>query len=239
MAHTADLDRMIADLDLPVGLRVRTVRSARRLVLSLGPSADTARLTVPSGISLGAVEGFLEQRRGWLEERLAEAPKPVPFEPGAVIPILGRDRYLRHDPNHRGALAIGPDEIIVGGDIRYMRRRVRDGLVTHARRTLSERVTPYARQVGREIRRVSVRDTRSRWGSCSTEGNLSFSWRLIFAPAEVLDYVGAHEVAHLVHHDHSRRFWALVEELMPDYREPQHWLKVHGRGLHRYGAQPE
>lgn len=238
MAMNANLEQVVADLELPVDVKVKTNRTARRLVLSMGPCADQARLTVPPGISFRAVTNFLDARRGWLEERLAEAPVPVPFDPGARIPIEGHERVLRHSPDHRGTLSITVDEITVGGDVRHVRRRVRDGLVALSRKTLSARVTPFAEKVHKDVSRVSVRDTRSRWGSCSANGRLSFSWRLIFAPPEVLDYVAAHEVAHLVHRDHSDRFWHLVGELMPTYREPQRWLVTHGRGLHRFGATP-
>ena len=236
MILQADLDQVVDDLGLPIGVKVKTNRSARRLVLSIGPCAEYARLTLPYGVSPHTVASFLDERRGWLAERLAEAPPPVPFDRGSIIPIEGRDRVLRHDANHRGAIAIEDDEITVGGDPRHMRRRVRDGLINFSRSTLSKRVAPFAEKVGRDISRVSVRDTRSRWGSCSSNGRLSFSWRLIFAPPDVLDYVSAHEVAHLVHRDHSDRFWRLVQDLMPTYREPQRWLTRHGRELHRFGA---
>ena len=232
---TARLERAVEALGLPVPVDVRPHGQARRIVLRLGPNGE-ARLSVPPGASADSVCRFLESRRGWLAERCAAVPVPVPFEPGALVPIEGVERRLRHDGRHRGRLAVRENEAVAGGDVRHFRRRVRDGLIALGTERLGEHVVRLSDRLGRRAARVSVRDTTSRWGSCSSSGTLSFSWRLILAPPEVLSYVVAHEAAHLVHLNHGKEFWALVERLMPDYRTPQTWLKEHGRGLHRYGA---
>lgn len=237
MPDVSQINRAIGELGLPVPIAVQYNRLARRIVLRVGPNGE-AGLTVPPGVPVATVRRFLDRRRDWLEERCAAAPEPVPFEPGALVPIEGRERQLRHDARHRGRIAIGQDAVTVGGDARHMSRRVRDGLVALSRERLTEQVMPLARDLDRRVAGISVRDTRSRWGSCAANGRLSFSWRLILAPPEVLAYVGVHEVAHLRHHHHGPEFWDLVEDLMPDYRQPKDWLKHHGRGLHRYGAGP-
>jgi predicted metal-dependent hydrolase len=113
---------------------------------------------------------------------------------------------------------------------------VLDFLRREARRDLEAAVTRHAAAVGRKVQGLALRDTRSRWGSCSGRGTLSFSWRLIMAPSHVLDYLAAHECAHLVHMDHSAAFWSVVERLMPDMARAEAWLKAHGPSLHRYGA---
>jgi len=137
--------------------------------------------------------------------------------------------------------AAAPSVAIVGGEIRvrgepvHLARRVRDFLVAKARNELALRARPLAARIGRDVTQITVRDTRSRWGSCSGRGNLSFSWRLIFAPERVIDYVVAHEVAHLAEMNHGPRFWRLVESLSPDSAVSRAWLKRHRSRLFSYG----
>ncbi|MGE9965035.1 M48 family metallopeptidase [Fusicatenibacter saccharivorans] len=103
-----------------------------------------------------------------------------------------------------------------------------------AREIFEQKVSYYAQMMGVSYGRIAIRDQKTRWGSCSGEGNLNFNWRLIFAPAGVLDYVVVHELAHRKEMNHSPRFWRVVEDTMPEYRKYQKWLKENGRGLHRY-----
>lgn len=132
-------------------------------------------------------------------------------------------------------MAVADGEIRVRGDPAHAARRVRDHLVAIARRELTDRARRLAPQIGREVAQVNVRDTKSRWGSCSGQGNLSFSWRLILTPEAVLDYVVAHEVAHLAEMNYSPRFWRLVESLSPNSAVPRAWLKRHRSRLFSYG----
>jgi len=124
----------------------------------------------------------------------------------------------------------------VAGDVTHAPRRLGDWLVDQARRDLDARVSWHSRRLGVKASRISVRDQTSRWGSCSTTGALSFSWRLILAPRHILDYVAAHEVAHLAEMNHGPKFWALVRRTMPDMDEARRWLQIYGMDLHRYGA---
>jgi len=132
-------------------------------------------------------------------------------------------------------VAIVDGEIRVRGDPMHLARRVRDYLVAQARSELASRARRLAARIGRNVARVTVRDTKSRWGSCSGRGNLSFSWRLILVPEPVIDYVVAHEVAHLAEMNHGPRFWRLVESLSPDSAAPRAWLKRHRNRLLSYG----
>jgi predicted metal-dependent hydrolase len=127
--------------------------------------------------------------------------------------------------------------ICVAGEAPHVARRIGDFLKREARRDLEAASRRYAQRLGVSVKRVSVRDQVSRWGSCSTTGVLSYSWRLILAPPFVLDYLAAHEVAHLIEMNHSQRFWRLVERLCPAMQRAKTWLDVHGTDLHRYGEQ--
>jgi predicted metal-dependent hydrolase len=151
--------------------------------------------------------------------------------------LFGTPHVVRHRPDARGTVWLEGAEIHVAGRPEHLARRLRDWLTVEVRRRLLPLVHAKAQRVERAVKRITVRDTRSRWGSCGPDGGLSFSWRLVFAPAEVLDYLVAHEVAHLVHMNHGPRFWALARTLSDGPIEaPQAWLKVHGETLLQYGA---
>ncbi len=135
----------------------------------------------------------------------------------------------------RAPAVIGLPELHVSGRMEHAARRLRDWLFEEARRDLDARVVVHARKLGVAPKRIVVRDQATRWGSCSTTGVLSFSWRLILAPAHILDYVAAHEVAHLAEMNHGPGFWALVERTMPTMKEAKTWLQLYGLDLHQYG----
>ncbi len=233
---------------------VRESARARRLTLKIDPALGGPLLVCPDYVAHADVEDFVRRNLGWLESRLAKMPDQIPFEDGARIPVLGREHVISHRPKSRGPVrrvdlnaiteGVGltpfdtdanPPLLVVTGQEAHVTRRVRDWLKAEARRELAARARTYATAVGRKAGRISIRDTRSRWGSCSSNGDISFSWRLILAPERVLDYVAAHEAAHLVEMNHSRRFWRLVEEIFGPSEEERAWLKRHGASLHRYG----
>jgi predicted metal-dependent hydrolase len=191
---------------------------------------------VPHGVPVSAGLRFLATKRGWVAARLEALPLPVPFAEGAIVPVLGVPHQIRRELDVAAPpVAIGDGEIRVRGDPTHLARRVRDHLVAMARGELAGRARQLAVRIGRNVAQVNVRDTRGRWGSCSGRGNLSFSWRLIFAPEPVIDYVVAHEVAHLAEMNHGPRFWRLVESLTPDSAMPRAWLKRHRNQLFSYG----
>jgi predicted metal-dependent hydrolase len=232
--------RALAVEGVPVPVELRLSARARRISLRLDPGGHKVRLTAPAGLSDSEILRFVGRHAGWMQQRLAERPPRTVLADGAMVPILGVPHRVRHDPAHRGGTRIvdggqGP-EIHVGGQAEFTARRVGDFLRVLARSWLAERAREKAQGAGLKVAAVTVRDTRSRWGSCSSTGRLSFSWRLILAPKEVADYVVAHEVAHLQHMDHSARFWALCAGLSRhDAKAARAWLKANGAALHRYG----
>lgn len=224
----------LPDIGVPVAIRVSP--RARRMALRIDPAGRRVELVLPRGVPERTGLRFLAAKRGWIEARLAALPQSVPFVEGATVPLLGVPHRIRRELDPAAPpVKIADGEIRVRGDPAHAARRVRDHLVAAARAELAPRARRLAARLGRDVERVSVRDTKSRWGSCSGGGNLSFSWRLILAPEAVLDYVVAHEVAHLAEMNHGPRFWRLVERLMPGSAAPRAWLKRHRSRLLAYG----
>ena len=194
-------------------------------------------LTAPLRMSRATAVGFAEAQAGWIAARLKRLPERRPFVDGADLPLFGTPHRIRHRADMRGTVWRDGSEIHVAGRPEHLPRRLRDWLVAEMRRRLLPLVHAKARTVERPVKRITVRDSRSRWGSCGPDATMSFSWRLVFAPPEVLDYLVAHEVAHLVHLNHGPRFWALARMLCESPIEvPQAWLKKNGEVLLQYGA---
>ena len=220
-----------------VPVRVRVSRRARRLALKIDAVGDAVELVLPPRTSVPRALNFLKINRGWLESRLAALPPRLAFEDGAKVPVLGVLHRIRHvaRSSGRGPVWIEGREIRVTGEDRHIARRVRDFLKEKAREELGRRARRLALQVDRKVARITVRDTTTRWGSCSANGNLAFSWRLIMAPEAVLHYVVAHEVAHLVEMNHGPRFWKLVDRLVPNVERQRDWLNRNRAWLLRIG----
>ena len=186
-------------------------------------------LTIPARASLTAAQGFLDRQAGWIAARRARIPARISFTPGETVPLRGEPHLVAHDPRARSrtvcdrTLGATPT-ITVGGSLDAAAGRVRRFLAKEAASDLRMAVQRYAGRLGVEVARITLRDTRSRWGSCSSRGTLSFSWRLILAPPVVLDYLAAHEVAHLVELNHSARFWTTLRGICPGTDEATSWL---------------
>lgn len=219
----------------PIEVLLRQSARARRLSLRISGADGRVSLTVPRGITQSDATQFASEKESWLREHLEKVPDLVAVGEGTVMPVEGIDRQIVRTDVKR--VELRPGELLVPERSRSFRGALLGYLKTRARDRLAESSERYAAQVGRDVKRLTIRDTRSRWGSCTSDGNLMYSWRLILAPSLVLDYVAAHEVAHLVELNHSRAFWGLVEDLMPGYRQPRHWLKAHGSSLHRFQFQ--
>ncbi len=219
---------------------LKRLASSRRFTLRVRAASRDVLLTMPARGSLKAAREFAERHAGWIGVRLARLPKPIAFVHGAVTPLRGRDHRIEHRPGARGVVwvEISADSplICVTGEAPHVARRVSEFLRREARRDLEAAVARHATLLEVKPRRIVLRDQASRWGSCSSTGALNFSWRLIFAPPFVLDYLAAHEVSHIVHMNHSPMFWKLTRRLFPDTDRAEAWLKTHGAGLHRFGV---
>ncbi len=229
-------------------IALKRMTGARRYTLRVRSATRDVVLTMPKRSSVASARDFAERHAAWIGARLARLPQPVPFGPGSKIPFRGVEHLIVHRPDARGTVwaeTIGDgwfstvQILVVAGDAPHVHRRLEDFLKREAKRDLEAAVKRHCAALGVAARKVTVRDTTSRWGSCSATGSLNFSWRLIFAPPFVLDYLAAHEVAHLKHMNHSPRFWALAEKLAPETRRAEAWLQANGANLHRYGATPE
>lgn len=218
-----------------VTLRLRRSARARRVSLRIDHATGEAVLVLPARMAEARGLRFAAEHVDWLRRRLAALPPRVPFAEGAVLPLLGADHVVRHRPEQRRGVWTEAGAINVSGRAEHLARRLRDWLRHQALAETSTRAHAMAAGLGRRIAAVAVRDTRSRWGSCTAEGRLAFSWRLLLCPEAVLDYVVAHEVAHLAHLDHGPAFWRLVDDLAPGSETARRWLRRHGPALHRYG----
>jgi predicted metal-dependent hydrolase len=222
---------------------LKRLPTSQRFTLRIRAATRDALLTMPSHSSLRSAREFAERYAAWIGARLAHLPPPVAFAPGAVVPLRGVNHTIVHRPGERGVVwtemsARGP-LICVTGDRPHIARRVGDFLKREARKDLEAAVARFSRRLGVKPRRVTLRDTASRWGSCSSTGGLNFSWRLVLAPSDILEYLAAHEVTHILHMDHSPTFWKVTRRMFPDTERAEAWLKVHGAGLHRFGAAGE
>jgi predicted metal-dependent hydrolase len=221
-------------------VQLRRHRQARRYTLRIQATTREVILTIPPRGTLKEAGEFAQKHGGWIAARLGRLPEAAPFTDGAVVPLRGVPHRIAHRPGVRGTVWTQTDTsgqllLCVAGNSPHIDRRVGDFLRREARRELETASLKFAANLGVAVKRITVRDQSSRWGSCSTTGLLSFSWRLILAPGHVLDYLAAHEVAHLVEMNHSPRFWRLVQRLCPDHDRAKAWLDAHGADLHRYG----
>ena len=217
-----------------VDLSVRVNRRARRISLRVDPADGKVVLVLPASRARAEGLRFAETKAAWLLARLDDVPPRRPFADGAVAPLLGTPHVVRHEPQGCG-VRVEDGEIRVAGRAEHVARRLKDWLKAEARRDLSVRALSLAEKIDERVTNVTVRESRTRWGSCTRGGRLSFCWRLILAPEHVIDYVVAHEVAHLRHMNHGPRFWKLVGELCPGHADARIWLRAKGAELHRYG----
>ncbi|MDA0676338.1 MAG: SprT family zinc-dependent metalloprotease, partial [Proteobacteria bacterium] len=218
-----------------VSLRLARSRRARRLILRIDPHLGGATVTLPSWAGWAEAADLAVRETDWIRARLAVAPQRVPFIDGGTLPYLDDVLTIRHLAD-RGPPVLREGAVInVRGDATHLPRRLTDWLRGRARAEIEARARTKAEQLDKDIASITIRDTRTRWGSCSVRGGLSFSWRLVMAPEAVLDYVVAHEVAHLRHHDHSQAFWQTAATLTADMDAPRDWLRRHGPALHLYG----
>ena len=207
-------------------IRLRRHRRARRYTLRIHPTDREAILTMPPRGTIAEAKEFARLHGGWIAARLGRLPKAAPFQSGTVLPLRGVPHRIVHRAGERGTVWTetrdsGDKVLCVAGGAEHMERRVHDFLKREARKDLQKASLAYAQELGVKVKRVSIRDQSSRWGSCTSAGSLSFSWRLVLAPPFVLDYLAAHEVAHLVEMNHSARFGAWSQRSAPRSSAPR------------------
>ena len=219
---STDVERLSLPSGREATLTVRRSPRAQHISLRILPAGPGAELVLPLRVSRRQGLAFAHAKADWLEDRLGDLPKPVPFIDGASFPLLGRPIRIRH----------------VDGLFEEAWRAGRELHVSGPKRILQDQVSRLRRSTGlrRDVRQITPRDPRSRWGRCSPTGDLNFSWRLVMAPEHVLDYVVAHEVSHLVELNHSRRFWDVVAGLVGDSEDARLCLRDRGLELPRYGV---
>ena len=226
------MTRHILAGDPPVELVLRRSARARRISLRVSSVDGRVTLTCPPHVREADALGFAEEKADWLRSHLERRPDEVSVGSGVELPVRGEMLRVASGSGRRVRMING--EVVVPGDLARVGARLQGFLKEMARARLVEASDRYAALLGRKYTRLSLRDTRSRWGSCSSKGALMYSWRLVLSPDDVLEYVAAHEVAHLAEMNHSRRFWDHVTRLYGDHEPPRRWLKDHGAGLHRY-----
>ncbi|MGD1933044.1 MAG: M48 family metallopeptidase [Candidatus Phaeomarinobacter sp.] len=251
---TQQATMMVDGCDVPVVLKAN--KRARRMILKVDPVRREVTITSPTVRGFSKALVFAQKHEAWVAERLRDLPEPVPFVDGAIIPVRGELHQIVHDASGRArapvrvedrqvntdadlplfASANAPARLLVSGKAEHLSRRVTDWLKREARRDLEDATLAHAAAYGTAPARITLRDTASRWGSCSTSRVINYSWRLIFAPPYALDYVAAHEAAHLIEHNHGPKFWKLVRTRISDIERAKIWLTDNGADLHRYGA---
>ena len=230
-----DAPHYLDGVDAPVLVRVN--RRARRVSVRIDPTHRLVIATAPSQRAVAGALAFAESKADWLNAQLASVAPPQAFVAGGVFPLRGAPcRIEAADHPRRRTSQPEANVVIVGGGPEHLNRRLVDWLKKEARRDLTARADAHCATLGVDRSGIQIKDTRSRWGSCSSDKVLSFSWRLILAPPDILDYVAAHECAHLIHMDHSAAFWGVVDRLGVDAAGARRWFKDNGQDLHRWGV---
>jgi predicted metal-dependent hydrolase len=220
--------------DQSVEVLTKISPTSRRIIIRINQHRK-AELIIPKRTSMKTALAFLYSKEQWIIRKSNQQPQMVEFNDGVQIPIQGELRTITHGGGLRGITHIDGDNLVVFGPPESIARKVKTYLHDLAKKELTARCQIEAAKLGVKYSSITIRDTTSRWGSCSHTHSLSFSWRLILAPKEVLNYVAAHEVAHIIELNHSDRFWNIVASISPNYEKYKGWLKQYGGKLHVYG----
>lgn len=223
--------RYVKISDTCVPLRLRRNAQAKRMILRIDRLSGDVKVTAPPRSSQKAIREFVEQHLDWIERERSQQGKALTVTDGMAIPFVGVKSLLVFTGMPPRKINIEDKQIIVGGPVDQAPARLERWLRAEAKRMLAADAAEYADQLGVGFQRLSIGDMKTRWGSCSSNGTLKFSWRLVLAPAVVRRYVAAHEVAHLLEMNHSQQFWQHVARCMPDFASHRRWLKTEGGKL--------
>lgn len=215
-----------------ISVQIRHSARARRLSLRISSLDGKVTLSGPPYVRERDYMAFIRDKEDWIIKNLAVMPEKTLVAAGAVL--VYRGSFVTVTMGSQRGVRLAGDAIYVARTSRSIGASIKGFLKSQARDALAHASDRYAAQLGVGYSALVLRDTRSRWGSCSSQGQLMYSWRLIMAPPDILDYVAAHEVAHLIEMNHSRAFWNVVARLYPDYEKAREWLRSHGPMLHRY-----
>lgn len=224
------------DIEHAFDFNIKIIKSAaaKRLTLRIDAKERVPVLSLPKRCPAKKAVAFVNEHRDWIEENLAQIPVAKRFEDGEKISILGHRYTIVHTPHSRHGTYIDNDKLIVSGGKEFLHRRICDYIKKTAKQEFAQRSKEKAEKIGCSVNNVTIKDTKSRWGSCSSINNLNYNWRVAMAPDFVIEYLIAHEVSHLKHQDHSRQFWQCVKKLHPRCGEGRLWLKHHGKELYLY-----
>ncbi len=192
------------------------------------------QIVIPNRVSIKAAFRFAEAERAWVAQQISRLPEKQQLTVGGSIPYLGVPYEIVQGSGLRGGVVVEQGRIVINADVPHIPRRVQEWLRKQAKAQLSEKCEYWAKRMGVRYQRITVRDQKTRWGSCSSAGSLNFSWRLVMMPEEVLEYIVIHELSHLIHLDHSPAFWRLVSTHCPSFETQKKWLKINGTHMHKY-----
>ena len=215
--------------EIPVKLRKSPL--AKRVSIRIRQGNVT--LVVPKRASMSRAVKFLNSKEEWVRTTLQKQPQKIALSIGSEIPVLGTLHKVEY-AGMCGKSGVVDGKIIICGDEKLAAKKIKKVLSEFVKAEITEAANQKSAQINKKFSKISIRETSSRWGSCARSGNLSFSWRIVFAPREVMEYLVSHEVAHLAEMNHSKRFWAVVESLCPRYKILRAWLAKNGSKLHLY-----
>lgn len=224
------------DIEAAVGFPLKVVKSARakRLTLRIDQQERQPVLTLPARCSTKRAVEFVLSYKDWIEQALNKLPETQKFTNGTQISFFGRQLTICHAPEKRCGVREENGRLFVSGREEFLHRRVKDYLKKQAQTELWALSKEQADKLNCPLKDVTIKDTKSRWGSCSSLHNINYNWRISLAPQHVIAYLVAHEVSHLKYQDHSGAFWKCVAELYPQAEEGKHWLRQHGKDLYLY-----
>ena len=224
------------DFEAALGFEIKVTRSplARKLTLRIDTKDRLPALTIPKYCSNKKAVEFVRAHQSWIAETLEKLPPSRSFEDGEHITLFGKEYQICHQPDARSGEYTRSGILYVSGEADFLHRRVKDFIKKKAADEFYKRSCRMAEKLGCEVHDICIKDTKSRWGSCSSRNNINYNWRISLAPNFVINYLIAHEVAHLLHQDHSPEFWDTVKQLYPRYKQGRDWLKENGRLLYSY-----
>lgn len=208
--------------------------SSRKLILRIDNKERIPVLSIPKYCSRKRAIDFVNENMDWIINTLGRLPQNKQFCDGEKFLLFGQEVTIKHQAEARRGVWLEDNILYVSGAPEFLHRRVRDYIKKRAAEEFYKKSSELAGRIGCKLSGISIKDTKSRWGSCSSLNHINYSWRIALAPQYVIDYLMAHEVSHLLHQDHSESFWSCVAELYPNWKEGRDWLKKHSKNLYIY-----